>query len=101
MAVGYIMAQDKETHCDMIVGSCDRATTVFLLQHLEIVDDAVCDRLATVCTITLDNSIRFSVKKSPKFKAKISSIGSFSKRLMSLVYIEASLLRSFFVSLIN
>ena len=53
VAVGDIMAEDEKTHRYMVVGGSYRTSTVFLLQHLKIVDDAVGDRLATVSAVTL------------------------------------------------
>lgn len=51
VAVGHIVAQDEEPHGDVVACGGDGAASVLVVKHLEVIDDAVRDGLATVGTV--------------------------------------------------
>ena len=51
VTVGYVVAEDEETHGDVVSRGSDWTTSVLAVQHLEVVDNAVGNGLATVGTV--------------------------------------------------
>ena len=51
VTVGYVVAEDEETHGDVVSSGSDWTASIFAVQHLEVVDDAVGYGLATVGTV--------------------------------------------------
>lgn len=57
VAIRHVVAQNKESHCDVVVGRYDRTTAVLFLEHLEVVHDTVGDGFATVGAVSLNDAV--------------------------------------------
>ena len=57
VAVGNVVAQNKESHGDVVARCCDGTALFFAVEHLEVVDDAVRNSFAAVCAVAAIDAV--------------------------------------------
>ena len=62
VTVGYVVTEDEETHGDVVACGGYGTSSILAVQHLEVVDDAVGNGLATVGAVASNAFVRLVVQ---------------------------------------
>ena len=57
VAVGNVVAEDKEHHGDVVAGGCNGAALFFAGEHFEIVNNAMAKGFAAVCAVAAIDAV--------------------------------------------